>query len=392
MPTVYNQAVSCRFGVELGDQFSNEGWTRFDAAVAWVRRSGIRHIVPALTEFLQRGGEARFVIGIDIENTSKEGLESLISLAAHGKIETIIHHNEHQSVTFHPKVYLFSGADHARLIIGSNNLTESGLYTNTEAGLQVDAALSDPVIVQMRGAIDSWAATREKMARLLDAEFLGQLVAGGYVASEETLNKRRATARKAAGTTGATAPRVSLFGSKAVSAPPPPPETTTPTGATGGGKSARPRPAAPRRTTAPTSGVGAVLLMRPRLARGTQMQPLREVREGTFMGDVQEIISDHDSVARPISATYPERDKEKGIEKPNTYKLEIPEANGIDDPVIRFWRTDDGRVFYRVYDTENPDGRSIMQKLEEGRHTTPPMTTIGRSSHGPESATWYRFI
>src|SRR5689334_8742245 len=108
MPTVYNQAVACRFGVELTDLLANDYWTRFDAAVAWVRRSGLRHIRPALSDFLQRGGAIRFVVGIDIENTSKEGLEDLLALAAHGNIQMIIHHNEHPSVTFHPKVYLFA--------------------------------------------------------------------------------------------------------------------------------------------------------------------------------------------------------------------------------------------------------------------------------------------
>src|SRR6266508_3653893 len=101
MATVFNQTISCRFGVELGDLFADESWTRFEAAVAWVRRSGIRHLVPMLTEYLHRGGEARIVVGIDIENTSKEGLESLLALKPHGTINTFIHHNEHRSVTFH---------------------------------------------------------------------------------------------------------------------------------------------------------------------------------------------------------------------------------------------------------------------------------------------------
>ncbi len=108
MPTVYNQAISCRFGVELADLLNDESWTRFDCAVAWARHSGLRHVLPGLVVFLQRAAAVRFVVGIDIENTSKEGLEDLLSLAAHGKVETFIHHNEHPSVTFHPKVYLFT--------------------------------------------------------------------------------------------------------------------------------------------------------------------------------------------------------------------------------------------------------------------------------------------
>src|SRR5207247_1389494 len=113
------------------------------------------------TSFLQRGGTIRFVVGIDIENTSKEGLEALLALTPHGDIQTVIRHNEHPSVTFHPKVYLFSNNARARLIVGSNNLTESGLFTNTEAGLQVDAGVTSAIVVQVRAAIDSWCDATE---------------------------------------------------------------------------------------------------------------------------------------------------------------------------------------------------------------------------------------
>ena len=82
MATVYNQTVATRFGVELNDLLANDYWSRFDVAVAWVRRSGLRHVVPALIEFLHRGGVIRFIVGIDIEkNTSKEGLEDLLALS-----------------------------------------------------------------------------------------------------------------------------------------------------------------------------------------------------------------------------------------------------------------------------------------------------------------------
>lgn len=385
MATVFNQTISCRFGVELADLFADDRWTRFDVAVAWVRRSGIRHLVPTITEFLQRGGEARIVVGIDIENTSKEGLDALLALRAHGNIQTFIHHNEHQSVTFHPKVYVFSNARRARLIIGSNNLTESGLYTNTETGLQVDARVNDTVIVQMRAAIDSWCSTTGNLARPLDVPLLAQLEANGYVATEDVLQRRRASTRRAtAGGRGT--PRVSLFGSWAVSAPPPPAGTTpAPAATTGAQTTARPR-SARRRSTAPTSGIGSVLLIRPRLARMTQMQLPKALRTSPFLVGVTDIISDHDGTARLISETHP-----GGNVNVNTYKMELPEGRGIASPVMRIWRTDTGTVVYRVYDASTPDGSFIFQRLEEGRHTNPPMTTVTKPSK-PNVATWYRFI
>src|SRR5208283_2600957 len=139
MASLYNQPTAHRFGVELQDLLEGNDWNHFEAAVAWVRRSGTKHLLASLKAFIKRGGAARFIIGVDIENTSKEGLEDLLSLDAPGQCSTFFHHNESE-VTFHPKLYLLAGVERARLIVGSNNLTESGLFTNTEAGLQIDAA------------------------------------------------------------------------------------------------------------------------------------------------------------------------------------------------------------------------------------------------------------
>jgi hypothetical protein len=382
--TVYNQTVACRFGVELADLLANDYWTRFDAAVAWVRRSGLRHIRPALTDFLQRGGAIRFVVGIDIENTSKEGLEDLLALAAHGNIQTIIRHNEHPSVTFHPKVYLFTNDEHARLIVGSNNLTESGLFTNTEVGLQVDAAVTDPVIVQMRAAIDSWCDPAGNLARPLDQNLLTALEQAGYIATEETLMRRRATSRRRPAGAGGAPPPAPLFGSKPEVAPPAPAAP----GAAAGGAAAAAGARRPRRpSSAPRSGAGTVLLIRPRLARGTQMQIPIPLKEGPFLNAVNEIVSDHDNTPRAISAARPER----AGGAVNTYKMELPEGDDIDNPVMRVWRGEDGRVRYRVYDQDSADGRFILQRLEEGRHTNPPETVVTKRND-PDHSTWYRFI
>ncbi len=264
MPTVYNQTIACRFGVELADFLASNRWTRFDAAVAWVRHSGLRHIMPALADFLQRGGAMRFVVGIDIENTSKDGLEDLLALKPYGDIQTVIRHNEHPAVTFHPKVYLFSNDEHARIIVGSNNLTESGLFTNVEAGLQMDAAVTDAVIVQMLSALDSWCDPTGNLARVLDQDLLIALEQGGYIAPEGVLQRRRANSRPTSAFTagGAAAARSPLFGSNAEIAPRPPLlGAPTGQGAPGGTGPRRRRQSG----SAPQWGIGTLLLLRPRL-------------------------------------------------------------------------------------------------------------------------------
>ncbi len=151
------------FGIALVEALQSGEWTSFDVGVAWVRRSGTRHLLPAPRSFLDRGRIVRFTVGIDIENTSKEGLEDLLALTSVGDCKTFIYHNEASSV-FHPKVYLFSNDQKARLIVGSNNITEAGLFRNTEMGLQIDVSVKDPVMADIRSALASWQDESEGLA------------------------------------------------------------------------------------------------------------------------------------------------------------------------------------------------------------------------------------
>jgi len=151
----YNQPLAHRFGKALADDLESGKWQRAEMAVAWVRRSGMRHVAVPFGKFLKSGGAAQVTVGVDIENTSHEGLSDLLALQSAGSIETYIHHNEAE-VVFHPKVYLLRNDAEARLIVGSNNLTEAGLFLNTEAGLQIDAPLADPVITEARTALAAW--------------------------------------------------------------------------------------------------------------------------------------------------------------------------------------------------------------------------------------------
>jgi hypothetical protein len=123
------------------------------------------------------------------------------------------------------------------------------------------------------------------------------------------------------------------------------------------------------------------------MARGTQTQIPIPLKEGPFLRAVSEIISDHEDVARPVRPTRPER----AGGAVNTYKMELPESGGIDNPVVRIWKTPEGPLRYRVYDPASPDGMFILQRLDQGRHTNPPQTTVTKPSD-PDHSTWYRFV
>jgi hypothetical protein len=160
-------------------------WSRFRAAVAFVKRSGVRHIYDALSDFAARG-TVKISVGVDCGGTSREGLHALFdSVKPSG--EVWVFHNDNDS-TFHPKIYLFSNEREAELVIGSGNLTEGGLFTNYEAAvhLRLDLHTADHVALlhQVDQILDTWAHPEDGTAIRVDDESLKMLEAKGYLPPE----------------------------------------------------------------------------------------------------------------------------------------------------------------------------------------------------------------
>lgn len=388
MAVVYNQALANRFGTTLVSLLDSGTWTSFEAAVAWVRRSGTQHILPSLENFLAGGRSSRIVVGCDVDNTSQEGLEDLLSLSSHGNSRVYVYHNE-SGFIFHPKLYLFSNNRRARVVIGSNNLTESGLFTNTEVALQVDVDATDPLVADVRTALDSWCDVSENLARELTQSLIQDLLNEGYVHPEAQLAHRcGGQSRRQAATAGRT--RRQIFGRKTITAPAPP-----------RGHAAR-APVAGRTRTATTAQASAqtltirgyshplpitnVLLMRVRPARGTQVQIPIPLRNSWYFAGLNSITSGHDGATRPISATRPQR----GGGAINTIKVEITETRGLTVPVLRLDKSAAGIVYY-AYDATSLQGKPIMDALESGRNDNQP-TTVLTKPNDPDHSTWYRFI
>lgn len=163
-------------------------FVRFDAAIAFVKRSGVQHIASDLRDFVSRQGRVRLVVGIDQNGTSIEGLSDLLE-AVGGQGEIWIVHSSDTYVTFHPKLYLFKGEDKALLLVGSGNLTQGGLYANDEAATVQVLDLRSPddlqLLEQIEAALNRWCETEHNTAHRLDAAFLQALVDNGYVGPEQ---------------------------------------------------------------------------------------------------------------------------------------------------------------------------------------------------------------
>ena len=180
-----------RLGDRLKDNLSKRQWTSFRAAVAFVKRSGTRHITTALAEFSQ-AADVEIIVGIDHGGTSAEGLRDLLN-AVSPKGRVVVFHNR-LPFTFHPKIYLFKSPSSADLLIGSGNLTEGGLFTNYEAGLHIPLDLAKPgeaaILASVEQALNAWADLSSGTAFVLDDDFLARLSERRLVPAEAAMTTR----------------------------------------------------------------------------------------------------------------------------------------------------------------------------------------------------------
>jgi len=271
------------------------------------------------------------------------------------------------------------------LIVGSNNLTQAGLYVNVEAGLQVDTDVNASVIVQTLDALSSWKDTTSKLAMRLDMDFLDRLSKGGYV-PEEAVIREEMCERAKRSTRRATPP---LFASRRFAPPipasdivPRPAATPRPRG-TARTASTTPKPLAASPVVQTSAPTGTALLMRLRKAsvtnRPTQTQIPIRIRN-TFFADASDVRSNHSGDGHVISAA-----SARG--GPNTMKLEIPEMRNFVDPVARFEQTPEG-IVYEVYDVGSPQGNQIKAALEEGMRDGRTQLSVSNA----DIATWWLFI
>ena len=175
-------------GQFLIEGLMNQDTLSFVGAIAFAKRSGIRHLMPYMHKLIQRGGEIRLAIGVDQQGTSYEALSDLLGLG--DTVEVYICHDETPFVSFHPKFYMFIMPTHAQLIVGSGNLTQGGLFTNDEMALVLDLDLSDNedrrFLEDISIGLESWLTPNPETVRRLDDRLLAELAENDYTYAESS--------------------------------------------------------------------------------------------------------------------------------------------------------------------------------------------------------------
>lgn len=120
------------------ESLESKEYISFKTFIAFVSTGGLRNTIDQIIAFRDKGGDIRLYLGVDLNATSKEALEQLLAY----KIESYVVYSPN-NIIYHPKVYTFEGKKVTRVIIGSSNFTESGLFQSIEASVCVDFSNED---------------------------------------------------------------------------------------------------------------------------------------------------------------------------------------------------------------------------------------------------------
>jgi len=128
---------------ELTRRLRDVRFDRVDLVVSFVKQSGLRLIDELLVDALGRGARVRILTTDYLGITENAALARLLDLSQDslGALEVRVFHDD--ATSFHPKGYLFwsSEGDAAAALVGSSNLSWSGLVHGIEWNVGLDAAV-----------------------------------------------------------------------------------------------------------------------------------------------------------------------------------------------------------------------------------------------------------
>lgn len=178
-----------QLGIEISNLLEARPLRRMCLVSAFVGLRAILRLRDAIIEQKDNGADVVIIVGIDLGGTTKEVLEELLRWGC----KVFVAHNAVPRATFHPKCYIFEGEDSAVAFVGSNNLTDGGMYSNYEVAaeysfdLPVDAGAYDDFL-QKLSPITSPA---EEIMQELTADLINALVRRNQIPTQEEIGELR---------------------------------------------------------------------------------------------------------------------------------------------------------------------------------------------------------
>lgn len=172
---------------ELRDCLHNDEYDHLLLSVAFAKSGPLLRLAPDISVWRQHGKNISAIFGIDLLSTSKQALD----FALNNFNDIFITHTT-AHVNFHPKFYLFYGADHAVCFQGSHNLTVGGTEINFEGGtkIEMDRPEDEETFQEALSCWESLLPTNCSMTLEVDRGLITNLLNRGDI-FDETVNKPR---------------------------------------------------------------------------------------------------------------------------------------------------------------------------------------------------------
>lgn len=165
-------------GAAVVSTLLNDQYRTGKILVAFARETGVHQLQAALEQSSDQ--RISLIVGVDFGNTTVDALTELLETS----IDTRVFEG---NVTYHPKVYYFTGPERARVIVGSANLTEAGLNTNIETALMAEGTSSDQIMIDARKQFKRlWTESTP-----LSEELINDLTEEGKITSKDAQRSRQ---------------------------------------------------------------------------------------------------------------------------------------------------------------------------------------------------------
>jgi HKD family nuclease len=154
-----------------------------DIYSAFTSKSAVRYFIEILST--QNKLSTTFNVGIDQGGTSIEALAELTE----STYEANVIYTKSNFI-FHPKIYHFENQDHAKVIVGSSNFTQKGLFENIEANISLEL---DKSLDHDKSFLDDLSKAIESLKDNtipLDAALLQKLIDSGQVPTEAVVRQQ----------------------------------------------------------------------------------------------------------------------------------------------------------------------------------------------------------
>jgi HKD family nuclease len=168
---------------ELRKALASDDYETLLIAVAFAKTGPLLRLKTEIEQWQKKGKKICSIFGVNHRNTSKQALE--FALANFTKASVLFHSDD---FTYHPKMYLFLGANKCKFFIGSHNLTVGGTETNWESGTELSLHLPEDKDM-LAEALVAWESLLSSSAELTTSLIDKYKIFGKL--SDETEPRRR---------------------------------------------------------------------------------------------------------------------------------------------------------------------------------------------------------